>query len=183
MAENYCIILKKELENKLINLLKRIPFRYLKLKEIEVSKDSSTYISIKIEDTIKRLDILSFSFYTTNKIDVKDIIKRVKEGIPKEYFNIEIYNVSNILNNISTNLSKKEIPDTFTIIKIPYRQLEILVDDTQLFLNLNVDSYQKVLGYFRKFKECPISIDFSEISKFLKRKELITLFLLLSQID
>lgn len=186
MVENYCINLKKELEIKLINLLKRIPYRYLKLNSIEILSEvnNTVHILVRIEDSIKQVNIVSFSFYAEkDKINLKEIIKQIKEEIPQDYFVATISGVSKVLNNVSTNLSKKEIPDTFSIIKIPYRQLDIFINEEQIFLNLSISSYQKILSYFQKFKKCPISIEFSEISKFLKRKELITLFLYLSQVD
>lgn len=175
----------EEITIKAKNLLKHYPCRRLRLIEVsELVSEPSVGFAIKI--VAKGPNWRSEKISLFKKKDLKDpnlakrCVEKLMKDIPESFAIVNIINVKTIAEDLMHNFSEKNVPDTFCITKLPYRQLQIVSNNSKIFLKLNVKSYQKILNFFDTIESWPAEIDFSELSGLLKRKELITLFLYLA---
>ena len=175
----------EEINVKAKNLLKHYPCRKLRLVEVsELVSEPTVGFAIKI--VAKGPNWKSEKISLFKKKDLKDpnlakrCVEKLMKDIPEEFAIVNVSNVKGIAEDLMHNFSEKNVPDTFCITKLPYRQIQIVSNNSKVFLKLNVKSYQKILNFFDSIEFWPAEVDFSEISGLLKRKELITLFLYLA---
>lgn len=116
--------------------------------------------------------------------DTKEMVKRIKDKIHWQE-SISIKNVSTVETDLDI-----DPPKIFQIVGLPYRQIKVCCSGKESFVNLCQKSYQKVYSLLYEAgrkeliheyqNEPPESIDFADLKKCLKRKELLVLLLSLS---
>lgn len=174
---------------KIENYLKHIPYRQLKLNDLTIAntnKQDTRLLQVLINDRGSGDDI-NISTVITEKdlkkqFNIKDYVKYVLEKIPAKYMQVKFDNIENTADLYLKNFSNKTLSDSFILEKVPYRQLQISVNDRRFFVKLGVKSYQKTLSFLSTFIEWPDSIDVSKLLNCLKRREVVTLLLYLTQV-
>lgn len=185
MVTNRAVL--EDIQVKITNLLKHLPCRQLKLKSIEwlTSELDTNIFGVKIVIQTPDSDIENVTLF--KKKDLKDsklpkhCIEQILKKIPQQYLSITIQDVQVTTKGVLKNFKEKDIPDEFILEKFPYRQLQIRVNDRKLFIKLSTKTYQKILNFFNKQNQFPLTISFSHINNCLKRRELVTLLLYLTQ--
>lgn len=182
MVADAAIILRSKLEK----ALKHLPCRNIKLKNLSISEQSiPAIVNINLLFPVEENSQMILVFeWDPEKKTIKNLIREILNQIPKNYLSITVKNIKESLQDIHYNFSNRNIPDSFDIIKLPYRQLEVATQFGKSFINLYASSYQKILSTLdennsRKWKNC---IDFSKIVNCMKRKELVTLLLVLNNL-
>lgn len=189
MAKNRELVEKAFLDCfkiKLNNYLKHCVCRSLKIEKIEkIEITQKNYIGVLtvIKTPIKNLQIINLikTKDLENLESTKKYIENIKNKLPQEISNIEVTNIKDILNDLNTTLSIKDIPESFYLERLPYRQLQIKSNEKRFFLDLCTKSYQKVLSKLQSLYSWPAQLNINIIKDCFKRKELITLLLYLSQ--
>ena len=180
-----------ELEVKLNNLFKHMPCRKIKLGKVNIEKADnglsvvlvSYYVPV-MKNNIQDWDVeMAMTVLKPEEVfDVKSCVDKVKKSIPDYYKSIFIENVQSALTDVSYSFSEDKIPNTFEIVKIPFRQLAIkTVTGKPVFIDLCSSSYQKVLAIVDGKNCWTNKIDFKRFVDCMKRRELVTLLLTLSQ--
>lgn len=174
-----------EIKTKAKNLLKHYPCRNLKLKEVsEVVSEPTIGFAIRISAEGPDWNFENISLF--KKKDLKDpslakkCVEKLLQAIPSKFATANVTNVNESAKDIMHNFSGRDIPNTFIIEKLPYRQLQIKFADYRIFLKLNIKSYQRVLALFDQQKSWPAELQFDALASCLKRKEIVTLLLYLS---
>lgn len=186
MAEDRALIEKKFLdcfELKLKNFLKHNVCRQLRLASLlKVETNQKNCIGILTTISTPKSNLQVFNLVKQKDLkdlnNVRNCIELIKNNIPKEFCKIEI---TNIKNDITTNLKIKDIPDNFYLEKLPYRQLQIAVNEKRLFIDLCTKSYQRILAKLKNIEDWPVKLSFEDFSECLKRKEIVTLLIYLNQ--
>lgn len=180
-----------ELEVKLNNLFKHMPCRKIKLGKVNIEKADnglsvvlvSYYVPV-MKNNIQDWDIeMSMTVLKPGEtFDIKSCVDKVKKSIPDYYKSIFVENVQSALTDVAYSFSEDKIPDTFEIVKIPFKQLAIrTVEDKPIFIDLCSSSYQKVLAVVDGKNYWSNKVDFKRFVDCMKRRELVTLLLTLSQ--
>lgn len=177
MVENREI---SEIVERLTTLLKHIPYRkYRVSKACLLNQDTNLTIVLTSTDSFAEPVIVSIE--NTADLDIKDAIKAVKDHIPGEFLKIKVNNISSSLSKIAYNFSVENIPESFEIVKLPYRQLQIKVSDSKgFYVDLCTPSYHRLLSLFDRLLDWPGEVSFTDIANNLKRKEIVTLMLSLT---
>lgn len=185
MVEDRMLIEKDFLdcfEVKLKKFLKHCICRQLKvvsIKKIETNQKNCTGIlttistpenDIQVFNLVKQKDLVNLE-------KVKDCISIIKNNIPAKFSRLEVINIKN---DITTNLKIKDVLDSFYLERLPYRQLQVFVNEKRFFIDLCTKSYQRVLALLKN-EDWKTQIDFKSFSDCLKRKEIITLLIYLNQ--
>lgn len=185
MVEDRMLIEKDFLdcfELKLKKFLKHGVCRHLKVTSIKkIETNQKNCIGILTTISTPENDIQVFNLLKqkelTNLENVKDCINIIKNNIPAKFSKLEVVKIKN---DITTNLKIKDVPDSFYLERLPYRQLQIFVNNKRIFIDLCTKSYQRFLALLKN-KEWSSQIDFKSFSECLKRKEIITLLIYLNQ--
>jgi hypothetical protein len=175
------------INTKVTSLLKHLPYRQLRVDTIEpvfTDDDSIHPIRISVVDRTKneRIDVVHI-LGSDESMDIKRCVEVLKSKIPAQYLSLNIVNVNQVAQEVLKNFSKRDLPDSFILEKLPYRQLQISVNGKRIFLKICVKSYQRVLSMLNSLTNWPNEVGLDRILNCLKRKELVTLLLYLSQID
>lgn len=179
----------EEIKLKARNLLKHYPCRKLRLLEVtELVSDPAVGFAIKVVAKGPDWNYSNISLF--NKKDLKDptlakrCVEKLLKNIPAKFSRVVVTEASSASKEIMRNFTDKIVPDTFVIEKLPYRQLQICVNNTsKIFVKLNIKSYQRILSLFNNYENWPIQVTFAEIASCFKRKELVTLFLYLASLQ
>lgn len=167
-----------EIEEKLTKLFKHIPYRKYRVSKICNQSNNLTIVATSSDSFAEPIVTV---VEDVESLDIKAIVKAVKDNIPESFLKITVSNISSSLNNISYNFSVNNIPESFEIVKLPYRQLLIkLAEDRTFYINLCTPSYHRLLSIFDRLLDWPGEITFDQIAKSLKRKEIVTLMLSLT---
>ena len=169
------------------NFLKHYPCRNLKLSSIKLiqSELDSTVFGIQMLITTPAEPIDHLVMF--KKKDLKDpllpkrCVELLRSRIPEIYSNVTVTDVSSVAEEVLKNFSERQLPDSFILEKLPYRQLQLRVNSRKFFIKLNIKSYQRVLSLFDLQKPWPVTITLQDLTKNLKRREVVTLLLYLSQ--
>lgn len=167
-----------EIEEKLTKLFKHIPYRKYRVSKMCNQANSLTIVATSPDSFAEPIVTV---IENVDDLDIKAIVKAVKDNIPEELLKIKISNISSSLNDISYNFSVDNIPESFEIVKLPYRQLLIKLSENKTFyINLCTPSYHRLLSIFDRILDWPGEVSFEQIAKSLKRKEIVTLMLSLA---
>ncbi len=175
----------EEVSTKIVNYLKHIVYRKLRFQDIS-NDEKNQVITITLNDlelNITRVTQIGYRDFINEEYPVRRIVERfglmLNLMIPAKYQSIEVTDILPGLENLNYNFSLENIPESFQITKIPYKQLKIKNADREFFLNVCVETYQRILSLLNKSKAFT-EITFTELTKNMKRKEIVTLLLSLS---
>ena len=165
---------------KITNLLKHLPCRGLKLIALDIRQLAEPVASEILTIVIATPEGPSKSLFLTLNVPrdeaaIKKTITEVLKSIPKQYLQITVVNVRSALKSVKSSLDIEALPDSFQLIKLPYRQLSISLNDKTTFIDLCTASYQRILANLNSLKGWPDEIDLELISNCMKRKELLVL--------
>lgn len=167
-----------EIEEKLTKLFKHIPYRKYRVSKMCNQGNNLTIVATSSDSFAEPIVTVIES---AENLDTKAIVKAVKDNIPEDFLKITVSNISSSLSSISYNFSVDNIPESFEIVKLPYRQLLIkLTKDKTFYVNLCTPSYHRLLSIFDRLLDWPSEVTFDQIAKSLKRKEIVTLMLSLT---
>lgn len=176
------------LSSKLKNLLKHLPCRKLKLIRLESrTLADGSIVAIVISTPEGELDMSKNIFLTLdapeNTEEIRKTVEKVLAAIPEKYLSITVTGVQKALKNINYSFNPENVPDSFVITKLPYRQLGIRVADRSIFVDFCTATYQKILAVLDNSKEWPCERNFADIAEQIKkRKELIVLLWSISNV-
>lgn len=169
----------EEIAAKLDNVCKHMALPYIRFTSINrvlKGNEVELYCYIRDED----VDPIVVPYCE----DVKEMVRRIKEKIHWQE-SVSIHNVSSVETDLDI-----DPPSMFQITGLPYRQIKICCNEKESFINLCQRSYQKVYSLLyeagkQEFileyqNEPPGFIEFADLKKCLKRKELLVLLLSLS---
>lgn len=172
----------EEISTKIINYLKHIVYRKLKLQDVS-NDEKNQIIVITLNDlgtNTTRVTQIGYRDFVNEEEPVRRIVEMFSLIVPVEYQSIKITDILSGLKNLNYNFSLENIPESFQITKIPYKQLKIKSLDREFFLNVCVETYQRILSLLSNNSKAFAEITFTELTKNMKRKEIVTLLLSLS---
>lgn len=180
-----------EFEIKLNNFLKHLPCRKIKVNKIDIDrKDTETLIATILElpntegsgaEASSNLIVAYNKVLNEDSLDIKSYIDLIKSKIPEYYKSVFAKSVQTALKAISYPFSEDKVPNTFEIVKLPYRQISVRTLDKPIFIDLCNSSYSRILEILDDRPIWTNVIDFEKLVKCMKRRELVTLLLMLSQ--
>jgi hypothetical protein len=176
----------EEIRLKANNLLKHLPCRGLRVEGITelTSETSPNVFGICIHYSIYKEMYTSTSLFKKSDLK-KDLVKRCvndfKNKIPAEFKELHVKNVKEPASEYLKSFSLENTIDEFLIVQFPYRQIKIQIGDSFFFLNVQKITWQKILARVSKEKEWPAFINFEDLLNLLKRKEIVTLCIRLTQ--
>ena len=153
--------------------------------------DKLTAFGIKINYRVREDDYQFTQVFDNKQLKDRTFAKSIVEAFIKVLpaCTLQVSGVKeatkDFLKNFST-LDKTSIKDTFFITKLPFRQLQLSSSGKDLdkfFIKLSGKSYQRLLSSIDRldWREDNLSITFFDVLQgALKRREIITLLLLLS---
>lgn len=166
---------------KLNSFLKHLPCRKLKILKLTTQLLYEKAVLILVLSAPSRSDDLFFTLEVPKSVeDINRTIKYIANSLPEKYLTVEFQNVKEVLNEINYNFSLEDIPSTFSVVKLPYKQLAIKRYGATRFINLSKISYQRVLALFDRFYQWPAVCEFKDLTACMKRKELVVLLLSIS---
>lgn len=166
---------------------------FVKILDVQLlpRNDKLTAFGIKINYRVRESDYQFTQVFDNKQLKDGAFAKRVVEAFIKVLpaCTLQVSGVKeavkDFLKNFST-LDKTSIKDTFFITKLPFRQLQLSSSGKDLdkfFIKLGGKSYQRLISSIDRldWREDNLSIPFFDILQgALKRREIITLLLLLS---
>lgn len=168
------------INKKLTNYLKSFPLIHASAPNVKcllTQNKKSIYVQINL--TINNIEYSSETLIDQRNLDINNFIHDFVEKIPKSLKEIRVINLINFSKPFLKNFKETLEIDTFILNKLPYRQLSIVVKNRCFYLNLSKESYYKVKRALRSLNKT--TVDFSVFINNLKRREILTLLLLLSQ--
>jgi len=169
-----------EIVERLTTLLKHLPYRKYRVSKACLLNQGTTFtIVLASIDSFAEPVVLSIE--NTDDLNIKNAIKAVKDCIPEDFLKINVTDISTSLSNISYNFSVENVPSSFEIVKLPYRQLQIKTATSKSFyVDLCTSSYHRLLSLFDRLTVWPSTVLFEDVARNLKRKEIVTLMLSLT---
>lgn len=101
----------------------------------------------------------------------------------QQFMSITITESQDTQHSILKSFSNQTVPNTFKVCKVPKRQIQIQVGNKKSYINISLQSYQKVLSCIDKIRKWPASISCKDFMAFFKRKEFVTILLQVSQLS
>lgn len=168
------------INNKLTNYLKSMPLFHSKppiTKCLSTQNKKVVYLQTKL--TIDNIDYIEEDLLEKKNLDINNYIHKLLEKIPNEKKNIIIFNIKQFSDTYLKNFKETLPLDSFILDKMPYRQLSVNVNNKKFFINLSKETFYNLKRAIQKLKSN--KVDFEVFTENLKRKEILTLLLLLSQ--
>ena len=175
----------RTLEDKLNNLLKHLAypcFRVSRIVQIPNDTDSENEdgYSICVELKDPKFNILRPVVRYDKGMEMREFISRVRNCKELKPYTQAI--VREVTLDEGGSLSLDNVPKSFIITGLPYRQMKISAgSEDSYYIDLCQASYQRVCAVMSNAVSFPTVIPFSRIKDCLKRKEVLVLLITLSQ--
>ena len=175
----------RTLEDKLNNLLKHLAypcFRVSRIVQVPNDTDSENEdgrnICVELKDP--KLNILRPVVHYDKGMEMREFISRVRNCKELKPYTQAI--VRDVTLDEGGSLSLDNVPKSFIITGLPYRQMKISIgSEDSHYIDLCQASYQRVCAAMSNIVNFPAVIPFSKIKDCLKRKEVLVLLITLSQ--
>lgn len=173
----------RTLEDKLNNLLKHLAYPCFRVSRIVQSpsdvEDKEGYNAcVELKDP--KLNILRPVVHCDKGMEMREFISRVRNCKELKLYTQAI--VRDVTLDEGGSLSLDNVPKSFIITGLPYRQMKISTgSEDSYYIDLCQASYQRVCAVMSNTVSFPAVIPFSKIKDCLKRKEVLVLLITLSQ--
>lgn len=173
----------RTLEDKLNNLLKHLAYPCFRVSRIvqapsDVEDKDGYNICVELKDP--KLNILRPIVRYDKGMEMREFISRVRNCKELKLYTQAI--VRDVTLDEGGSLSLDNVPKSFIITGLPYRQMKISTgSEDSYYIDLCQASYQRVCAVMSNAVSFPAVIPFSKIKDCLKRKEVLVLLITLSQ--
>ena len=171
MVENDSLVFTEKLRNALKHSVCR---KFLKLTNTQFQKDETIVNLATPNGKLK----ISLDVEYTPSLAVHSILNH-PEIIPFNTLNVK--DVDKIGLDFLKNFSSQNLADSFILYKVPKKQLQIGTADTKYYVDICMQSYQKVINKLDSLEKWTGQIAFEDLVSCLRRKEIVTILILLSQ--
>lgn len=173
----------RTLEDKLNNLLKHLAypcFRVSRIVQAPSDVEDKEGYSVCVELKDPKLNILRPIVRYDKGMEMREFISRVRNCKELKLYTQAI--VRDVTLDEGGSLSLDNVPKSFIITGLPYRQMKISTgSEDSYYIDLCQASYQRVCAVMSNVVSFPAVIPFSKIKDCLKRKEVLVLLITLSQ--
>lgn len=173
----------RTLEDKLNNLLKHLAypcFRVSRIVQVPNDTENEDECDICVELKDPKLNILRPIVHYDKGMEMREFISRVRNCKELKPYTQAI--VRDVTLDEGGSLSLDNVPKSFIITGLPYRQMKISTgSEDSYYIDLCQASYQRVCAVMSNVASFPAVIPFSKIKDCLKRKEVLVLLITLSQ--
>lgn len=173
----------RTLEDKLNNLLKHLAYPCFRVSRIvqapsDVEDKEGYNVCVELKDP--KLNILRPIVRYDKGMEMREFISRVRNCKELKLYTQAI--VRDVTLDEGGSLSLDNVPKSFIITGLPYRQIKISTgSEDSYYIDLCQASYQRVCAVMSNVVSFPAVIPFSKIKDCLKRKEVLVLLITLSQ--
>lgn len=173
----------RTLEDKLNNLLKHLAYPCFRVSRIvqapsDVEDKEGYNVCVELKDP--KLNILRPIVRYDKGMEMREFISRVRNCKELKLYTQAI--VRDVTLDEGGSLSLDNVPKSFIITGLPYRQMKISTgSEDSYYIDLCQASYQRVYAVMSNAVSFPAVIPFSKIKDCLKRKEVLVLLITLSQ--
>ena len=173
----------RTLEDKLNNLLKHLAYPCFRVSRIvqapsDVEDKDGYNVCVELKDP--KLNILRPIVRYDKGMEMREFISRVRNCKELKLYTQAI--VRDVTLDEGGSLSLDNVPKSFIITGLPYRQMKISTgSEDSYYIDLCQASYQRVCAVMSNAVSFPAVIPFSKIKDCLKRKEVLVLLITLSQ--
>lgn len=173
----------RTLEDKLNNLLKHLAYPCFRVSRIvqapsDVEDKEGYNVYVELKDP--KLNILRPIVRYDKGMEMREFISRVRNCKELKLYTQAI--VRDVTLDEGGSLSLDNVPKSFIITGLPYRQMKISTgSEDSYYIDLCQASYQRVCAVMSNAVSFPAVIPFSKIKDCLKRKEVLVLLITLSQ--
>lgn len=173
----------RTLEDKLNNLLKHLAYPCFRVSRIvqapsDVEDKEGYNVCVELKDP--KLNILRPIVRYDKGMEMREFISRVRNCKELKLYTQAI--VRDVTLDEGGSLSLDNVPKSFIITGLPYRQMKISTgSEDSYYIDLCQASYQRVCAVMSNVASFPAAIPFSKIKDCLKRKEVLVLLITLSQ--
>lgn len=173
----------RTLEDKLNNLLKHLAYPCFRVSRIvqapsDVEDKEGYNVCVELKDP--KLNILRPIVHYDKGMEMREFISRVRNCKELKPYTQAI--VRDVTLDESGSLSLDNVPKSFIITGLPYRQMKISTgSEDSYYIDLCQASYQRICAVMSNVVSFPAVIPFSKIKDCLKRKEVLVLLITLSQ--
>lgn len=173
----------RTLEDKLNNLLKHLAYPCFRVSRIvqapsDVEDKEGYNVCVELKDP--KLNILRPIVRYDKGMEMREFISRVRNCKELKLYTQAI--VRDVTLDEGGSLSLDNVPKSFIITGLPYRQMKISTgSEDSYYIDLCQASYQRVCAVMSNVTSFPAVIPFSKIKDCLKRKEVLVLLITLSQ--
>lgn len=173
----------RTLEDKLNNLLKHLAYPCFRVSRIvqapsDVEDKEGYNVCVELKDP--KLNILRPIVRYDKGMEMREFISRVRNCKELKLYTQAI--VRDVTLDEGGSLSLDNVPKSFIITGLPYRQMKISTgSEDSYYIDLCQASYQRVCAVMSNSVSFPAVIPFSKIKDCLKRKEVLVLLITLSQ--
>ena len=173
----------RTLEDKLNNLLKHLAypcFRVSRIVQAPSDDEDKEGYNVCVELKDPKLNILRSVVHYDKGMEMREFISRVRNCKELKPYTQAI--VRDVTLDEGGSLSLDNVPKSFIITGLPYRQMKISTgSEDSHYIDLCQASYQRVCAAMSNVVSFPVAIPFSKIKDCLKRKEVLVLLITLSQ--
>lgn len=175
----------RTLEDKLNNLLKHLAYPCFRVSRIvqapnDTDSENEDGCDICVELKDPKLNILRPVVHYDKGMEMREFISRVRNCKELKPYTQAI--VRDVTLDEGGSLSLDNVPKSFIITGLPYRQMKISIgSEDSYYIDLCQASYQRVCAAMSNIVNFPAVIPFSKIKDCLKRKEVLVLLITLSQ--
>lgn len=175
----------RTLEDKLNNLLKHLAYPCFRVSRIvqapsDIDSENEDGCDIYVELKDPKLNILRPVVHYDKGMEMREFISRVRNCKELKPYTQAI--VRDVTLDEGGSLSLDNVPKSFIITGLPYRQMKISTgSEDSHYIDLCQVSYQRVCAAMSNIVNFPAAIPFSKIKDCLKRKEVLVLLITLSQ--
>lgn len=179
----------RTLEDKLNNLLKHLAypcFRVSRIVQVPSGFEDENGCDLCVELKDLKFNVLRPVVHYDKGMEMREFISRVRNCKELKPYTQAI--VRDVTLDEGGSLSLDNVPKSFTITGLPYRQMKISTgSEDSYYIDLCQASYQRVCAVMSNVPNytntvCfPAVIPFSKIKDCLKRKEVLVLLITLSQ--
>lgn len=159
------------LTEKLNSACKKLAIPYIRVEDVTMG-DSVC----KVESNIGQITVSYSESQDDEKSVVHKFIEESKDVQP--YRSVKVTGVGECE---TKSLSIGQLPDSFEITGLPYKQLKVSIGDSPIFVDLCKQSYTRVYNYLYSLYSKDAEISFEKLSSLIKRKELLVLSLSISK--
>lgn len=173
----------RTLEDKLNNLLKHLAYPCFRVSRIvqapsDVEDKEDYNVCVELKDP--KLNILRPVVHYDKGMEMREFISRVRNCKELKPYTQAI--VRDVTLDEGGSLSLDNVPKSFIITGLPYRQMKISTgSEDSYYIDLCQASYQRVCAIMSNVVNFPPAIPFNKIKDCLKRKEVLVLLITLSQ--
>lgn len=173
----------RTLEDKLNNLLKHLAYPCFRVSRIvqapgDIDSENGCDLCVELKDP--KLNVLRPIVHYGEGMGMREFISRVRNCKELKPYTQAI--VRDVTLDEGGSLSLDNVPKSFIITGLPYRQMKISTgSEDSYYIDLCQASYQRVCAVMSNVVSFPAVIPFSKIKDCLKRKEVLVLLITLSQ--